>query len=1331
MRVFITLFAFLLFSNSYLLALDYYWVGTTANGSGNYNDINSWKIGSVTGILPTQTPISNDNIFFPATSFLPGATVTVNSNANCANMTWDNSLTLAQTPLFTSATNVQLDIYGNMSLAQNMIFRLATFGNLSFKATAGLQTIQTRNVRVLLNNFEISCSASAEVRLLDDLYVDDISQSTNNSVQGSFLINSGHFNSNGRNMRFDFFSSANANISRRITWDNSTISVTGANTPDNGIANNYNLNFTNSPSLNYAGFSAIGSNLNFQATSGLGQFFYNFGTNLQYGNIILSVNNNFNRIWNSTSNCTRLELRKGITIINGSNTFLMPDILELGDAVQLYSLSASNINLTVNQIIGQTSCKQFGIIYRNPLGTGAFTLNAKNAGANVAISNIVLAGMSANTAGGKTYSATNSINHANSNAPVISFTATPTGSQQMRFKNNVALSANNFAWGNLNNWEEWNGTAYVPATCLPGLLDDVLFDNNSLASNQVLVLNQAAVCRNMLWTTVGSNANINFLSSLSIFGDLTLSLAMASTLNSSPVQPIMLFGTNSQTLISNGKIINTLRSSAYSDYTFADPAVIFNYTSSAFATIRSNGASFTMKNRWTIEGICTIVFNNTDVNIETSNTVGLLANNINLNFITATYSGTTTFHLRPPAGSAVTVSQFKMANVIAYDDVFFLNSVEIHGDFRAYKNANFQNIIGFPGQTTRIILTGTMPLYTGSMYLPAGYQATFNNLSNSYVSITGSFNAIGKCDSVISLLNAGTGNPATITVGSATNIDYNYIKGITKTGSTATANNSIDGLGNIGFTFPTASLSQTYYWRAKNGTAANTIAHFSGDWSDPTYWTTNPLSTTGQGLGGCLPTINDNVVFDNLSFLGASRTTISNAAFCNSITVTPAYAGIIQSSSVSNSLTIKQNIAFQKNVTGFIFNGDIFMIGTGSIQSSGTVFKTRDFVFDNLSGVWDLMDNFEINDGLVSVTQGVFRFTAGTLNTNNFNITLRNRFYSSSVQNRVLNLGSSLINMLGLGAYGPFGSGGVVAYTWVITNHINMVINAGTSRIVFASGLFQSAGKKYYMGDLSYNRVEFMETTQPSELYGNTNYNYALFAGSANIKGNNSFGTLELTGGYTWLIDANRTQTLASPNGTIIPRNVSLSAFININTNPSGSTSTIHKSYGTDICIDYIKVQDNIATKAATAPAPYDLTLSSLFFNTGSNSDNIGGTATGTWRFLLPALVVPNLPSALHNFCTINSGTVAPLALTGTSPYLVQGTWLDAMGGSGTVNYSFIDNDNNPATAFNTTMSLSSAFSTTYTLTASALRCGINYISPVSTIIVAQTAPNIIVNTNR
>ncbi len=94
---------------------NYYWVG----GSGYWSDINHWATSSGGGVLHSQVPTPDDDVFFDNNSFLSaGRTVTINlKNAVCRNFDWSSA---GNKPELFGKDTTSIRIYGNLELSPDM-----------------------------------------------------------------------------------------------------------------------------------------------------------------------------------------------------------------------------------------------------------------------------------------------------------------------------------------------------------------------------------------------------------------------------------------------------------------------------------------------------------------------------------------------------------------------------------------------------------------------------------------------------------------------------------------------------------------------------------------------------------------------------------------------------------------------------------------------------------------------------------------------------------------------------------------------------------------------------------------------------------------------------------------------------------------------------------------------------------------------------------------------------------------------------------------------------------------------------------------------------------
>ena len=133
--------------------------------------------------------------------------------------------------------------------------------------------------------------------------------------------------------------------------------------------------------------------------------------------------------------------------------------------------------------------------------------------------------------------------------------------------------------------------------------------------------------------------------------------------------------------------------------------------------------------------------------------------------------------------------------------------------------------------------------------------------------------APGNCNQLITIKSDATGNPAYFQiVNSQTDLQYLSLRDIHKLGpGELAAQLSIDLGNNDGWTIDELG-NRTLYW--VGGT---------GNWSDQAHWA---LSSGGPG-GECIPTLRDDVIFDNNSFSAPTQEVIGqdfNGYYCRNMT---------------------------------------------------------------------------------------------------------------------------------------------------------------------------------------------------------------------------------------------------------------------------------------------------------------------------------------------------------------------------------------------------------------------------------------------------------------
>jgi hypothetical protein len=151
---------------------NFYWVG----GSGNWTDKNHWSFtsGGAGGTCPI--PTQNDNVFFDVNSFTaPNQVVTINTSANCLNMSWNN----VNFPIINGGSD--LNIYGSMTLDPKLSWQHNTW--TYFRSNSTGNTVTTKGVNMYLVNF----TGTGEWTLGDNF-----------RAQYDIYVNSGTFISGGK-----------------------------------------------------------------------------------------------------------------------------------------------------------------------------------------------------------------------------------------------------------------------------------------------------------------------------------------------------------------------------------------------------------------------------------------------------------------------------------------------------------------------------------------------------------------------------------------------------------------------------------------------------------------------------------------------------------------------------------------------------------------------------------------------------------------------------------------------------------------------------------------------------------------------------------------------------------------------------------------------------------------------------------------------------------------------------------------------------------------------------------------------------------------------------
>ncbi|MGH1339063.1 MAG: T9SS type A sorting domain-containing protein [Aureispira sp.] len=1364
---------------------DYYWVGTSSNGvqgSGDWTDLNAWRLDSLTGAIPTQVPISSNSVFFMAAAFptvLPGATpveITISSSVNCKNFYWDNTVpTLALPIVFQTSTagstgpsNISLDIYGNFDLPTASQLDFDFNGLLRFRSTALLSMIRSNGQKLLVKQVVFEGSDSTEFRLMDDLYIDDPKEyhySRRADIDGGFCsFNRGYLNFNGQNAVLDRFWANNTTFpTRRINIANSRIQLIGH------ADYVWRVNF-NAAGTNYASFDATGSHIIAQEPTGLAYAQQLWLGSVDYDSITIEARY-YTLIRRDDPTVEHLFLNSETRFYDGLNLTVENLYLKGG---LVYSFHASNNGgpkIIAENITVTGPCDRFASLV-GWQGTRGH-IAKKTPGGTLTLDKVILNGIEGDISTGSTYIANNSVDAGGN----INWTINSNTGRDMRFRFSNATAFNHY-WHNLNNWEEFDGTNWIAASCLPTPLDDVYFDLASYppTGNRRIRVDSVAYCHDIRWANDVDN-RVEFYPYLytglttrvfNVYGTMELDADMRFGCVG---RVIDFWGSAGDSIITKGVYIgNTCRLQCFSDYEIAGNYAGRTLQGLINSTLRSNDnrldlGTFAVHRRQ---------MHNVEVNL-THDRAYPFRDYGGFDLATS-YTGNTTFnfwadrHFYNCNGSSTGDGRnylygsscgscaganppMHLPNTIFHTELFGLvYNMTVHGDLLLKERGQFHHWVSNPTYFTQVRVLGDQPGggFNGNMTLTAGKTYIFDSyhsnrylptdaraIHNSKVEVAGTLTALGTCDEPIAI-RTFNGNPMTWDI-NATNISNTFIEGMENINAPINVVNSVDGGGNTNINFVTSGPGVTLYWRAHHSAPSN----FEGIWQDPGHWTTNPASLVGDSA--CIPSAVDTVIFDNLSYSGASNgVTIDAIAFCKTIWIKDDVAFI--SSNLVNPkghLLINESLLIDVPLTQNSYTGTLSFIGAnGTIRTSGSVLINNLIEFRNTGATWNLTDDLTL-DNPHHTRHGRLRLSSGTFRSNNHTLNLSNAFESFGYEPRRLVLGTSTVNLYMRGIY----INGDYPAPWFIPNgHRNIAVEGENSIInVFdnnptnrnprlymgydslAYKVFSPNSTGYNINRIQYGVVNFGASSDELLVYGYAEYNFMNYEGSARVEGSNLMDSVSFEGGYFYRFRSRMIQELRAPHGKIISRG-SGSNFVNIETVPAGQIAHFHKEWGDYFCLDYIKVKDNTATKGINPNT--GLVDNDLFFYTGTNSDNIGGTALGIWNFSL-LFSTHTAQAPIVTPCEGQDSADITVFITGNDFYDIRYQWYDSLGNTGADTIQVNDDDNDPTTPFAFTVRgpvLSSGY---YAFDIATFRCDKRTAAALDTAWVYKLIPNTLVDQDR
>ena len=308
-------------------------------------------------------------------------------------------------------------------------------------------------------------------------------------------------------------------------------------------------------------------------------------------------------------------------------------------------------------------------------------------------------------------------------------------------------------------------------------------------------------------------------------------------------------------------------------------------------------------------------------------------------------------------------------------------------------------------------------------------------------------------------------------------------------------------------------FAANYYW--VGGT---------GNWTDLSHWAT---TSGGATFYSVLPTANDNVIFDALSFSGSGQSVSLNGSSvkCDNMNWSGAAFNPTFLGNSTDTVNVYGSLIFNVTMTNNALGHFYFWSSAAndSIKTNGQSLKRS--AFFNGSGTYNLRSAFTCSDTL--------NLLRGTLNTNGYKVICK-KFNSTSTITRALNLAASTVSITGVGT------------AWNVSS-TGLTFTPGTSKIIFNTNSssivsFNSGGVT-----VNYNVVDF----QCSE---------------AKIIDAGTFDSLLISGGTSVTLPNSKTQFL-----NMLVANGTCGSPITIKSDGT-TAATISKTNATNITCNYLKL---------------------------------------------------------------------------------------------------------------------------------------------------------------
>jgi hypothetical protein len=506
--------------------------------------------------------------------------------------------------------------------------------------------------------------------------------------------------------------------------------------------------------------------------------------------------------------------------------------------------------------------------------------------------------------------------------------------------------------------------------------------------------------------------------------------------------------------------------------------------------------------------------------------------------------------------------------------------------------------------------------------------------------------ANNPCNSIVNIsttdwLSSDNNISPTIILSKPHSLTRFSVAGITVQGSVPVVlSQSIDRGGNVGFQF-SGSTGRTLYWVGG-----------SGDWDEQIHWS---LISGGPG-GECVPTENDDVIFDSRSFTTNNDfvtfgKTLTAVAFCKNLTFNvPGYTG----SFFLNILKVYGNLSVQQAFNYNIYRTE-FHNHTGIQTVYAPSIKFKNFTVTGKSEV-KLLSPIHIEFD--------FRCTDGGFDTGGYDVVVDLKCYFGNYGTKkkpVIKLRTSNFTI----------NGNNVQYNEPLTCLKFLTLQGDSSRIVLTNN---STAAVIHSTECKFGEMVASSITGIADIasYQNTSIRKLILRGDGkfiNFQFTNNFGaltldTLILSAGKSYNYEATYTQTI---NKYLQARGNNCNP-ISIFSSLSGAKGIISMPASASINMDFVQMRDMRGIGGAIFNAgPYSTNINNsnenwIFPGVTSITENVG--FLGPDRLICPGMngviLDANSFTPTETYTWSNGSTASSLNAQNSGDYAVTVTFANS-----------------------------------------------------------------------